>query len=109
MSAANTDTTVTRVRHPWALVFVLGLALCLNFFDRGNLAVAAPILAPEFGLSQWQLGILLSAFFWTYAVSLIGAGWLVDRLEVRWLYAAGVLVWAVATFSTAAVTSFSAL
>jgi MFS family permease len=101
--------TVTPVRYAWGIVLLLCLALCVNFFLRGNLAVAAPVLVPEFGLSPWQLGILLSAFFWTYSVSLIGAGWLVDRVEVRWVYAAGFLVWSLATLATALVGSFAAL
>ncbi len=101
--------TAPRVRHPWGLVLLLVLGMCVAFFDRGNLAVAAPVLSTELGLSPWALGLLLSAFFWTYSVSLIGAGWLVDRIEVRWVYAAGFLLWSVATLSTAVVSSFAGL
>src|ERR1017187_136411 len=107
-STINTA-VVKSARHAWGLVILLCLALCVNFFLRGNLAVAAPVITPEFSLSQWELGVLLSAFFWTYSISLIGAGWLVDRIEVRWVYAAGFLVWSVSTISTAFVTSFGAL
>lgn len=105
MTAAAT----TRERPPWGLVVLLVAAMIISFFDRGNLAVAAPVLAPEMGLSTWALGLLLSAFFWTYAVSQIGAGWLVDRIEVRWVYAGGFLLWSLATFSTGLVTSFGGL
>jgi MFS family permease len=83
--------------------------MVVSFFDRGNLAVAAPVLAPELGLSTWGVGVLLSAFFWTYAVFQIGAGWLVDRAEVRWVYAAGFLLWSAATLGTAFVESFAGL
>ena len=83
--------------------------MIVSFFDRGNLAVAAPVLAPQLGLPPWDLGLLLSAFFWTYAVSQIAAGWLVDRVEVRWVYAGGFLLWSLATLSTAAVGTFSGL
>jgi ACS family D-galactonate transporter-like MFS transporter len=99
----------TSVRIPWGLVALLVFAMAVSFFDRGNLAVAAPILAPEFGLSTWSVGLLLSAFFWTYAVSQIGAGWLVDRVEVRSVYAAGFLLWTLATLGTAFVGSFAGL
>src|SRR4249919_2267770 len=105
MTAAAT----TRERPPWGLVVLLVAAMIISFFDRGNLAVAAPVLAPEMGLSTWALGLLLSAFFWTYVVSQIGAGWLVDRIEVRWVYAGGFLLWSLATFSTGLVTSFGGL
>jgi len=55
------------------------------------------------------MGVLLSAFFWTYSASLIGAGWLVDQIEVRWIYALGFLLWCTATLSTSLATSFTAL
>ncbi len=96
-------------KHPWGLVLLLVAAMIVSFFDRGNLAVAAPIMAPELGLSTWSLGLLLSAFFWTYAVSQIGAGWLSDRVEVRWVYAGAFLLWSAATLSTAFMTTFTGL
>lgn len=102
-------TTATARRLPWGLVVLLMIAMVVSFFDRGNLAVAAPILAPEMGLSTWRVGLLLSAFFWTYAASQIGAGWLVDRIEVRWVYAAGFLLWSLATLGTAFVGTFGGL
>ncbi len=96
-------------RAPWGLVVLLVVAMVISFFDRGNLAVAAPVLAPELGLSTWALGLLLSAFFWTYAACQIVAGWLVDRVEVKWVYAAGFLLWSSATLSSALVGSFTGL
>ena len=47
------------------LIVLLALAVLINYVDRGNLAVAAPILTRELALTNSQLGILLSAFFWT--------------------------------------------
>ncbi len=43
------------------------LAICsvINYVDRGNLSIAAPLLKDELRISATQLGILLSAFFWT--------------------------------------------
>jgi ACS family D-galactonate transporter-like MFS transporter len=99
----------TRDQVPWGLVSLLVAAMVVSFFDRGNLAVSAPILAPELGISPWGVGVLLSAFFWTYAVGQIGAGWLVDRAEVRWVYAGGFLLWSLATLGTAFVASFGGL
>lgn len=81
--------------------------MCISFFDRGNLAVAAPVIAPELNLSPWSLGLLLSAFFWTYSICQIGAGWLVDRVEVHVVYTAAFLIWSFATLSTALVSSFA--
>ena len=61
------------------------LAICalLNYVDRGNLSIAAPLLKDELHISVTQLGILLSAFFWTYTAMQFVSGWLVDRFEVN--------------------------
>ncbi|HTT66057.1 MAG TPA: MFS transporter [Bryobacteraceae bacterium] len=93
----------------WVLLALLVGAMVVSFFDRGNLAVSAPVLAPDLGLSSWQLGLLLSSFFWTYAACQILAGWLADRVEVRWIYAGGFLLWSAATLSTAAMASFAGI
>jgi hypothetical protein len=44
-----------------------------------RLDVAAPVLAPELGLSPWAPGLLLSAFLWTCAAGQIGAGWIITK------------------------------
>ena len=51
----------------------------LNYVDRANLSVGATDIQSELDLSNYYLGKLLSAFFWTYATFqlLIIAGWLV--------------------------------
>ena len=99
----------TEVRRPWGLVVLLVAAMTISFFDRGNLAVAAPVLAADIGLSPWSLGLLLSAFYWTYAACQLLAGWLADRFEVRLVYAAGFLLWSLATLSTSFAASFAGL
>jgi MFS transporter, ACS family, D-galactonate transporter len=64
-------------------VFVLlCISVWLNYVDRGALGVAAPVLRPELGLDNVQMGILLSAFFWTYSLLQPIGGLLVDRLAL---------------------------
>jgi ACS family D-galactonate transporter-like MFS transporter len=91
------------------VLFLLGLSVFINYIDRANLSVAAPLLQDELGLSHAQLGILLSAFFWTYASMQLLAGWLVDRFDVKWVLAIGFLVWSAATAFTGALHAFMAL
>jgi len=50
-----------------AVLILLGLSIFINYIDRGNLSIAAPMLKDELGISASQLGFLLSALFWTYA------------------------------------------
>ena len=86
------------------LLVLLVVAVGINYIDRGTLSVAKPDLSKEFQLDDTQMGFLFSAFFWSYALFQIVAGWLVDRYDVKWVYAIGFLVWSV---STAAMGIFS--
>jgi len=90
------------------IVFLLALSVFINYIDRSNLSIAAPLLKDELGLSDSQLGSLLSVFFWTYGCMQIPAGWLVDRFEVKWVFAAGFFVWSAATAVTGFVHVFAA-
>jgi len=91
------------------VVFLLGLSVFINYIDRSNLSIAAPLLKDELGLSASQLGTLLSAFFWTYGLMQVPAGWLVDHFDVKWVFAAGFFVWSVATAITGTLHGFLAL
>jgi ACS family D-galactonate transporter-like MFS transporter len=88
---------------------LLGISVFINYIDRGNLSIAAPMLKDELGLSGSQLGILLSAFFWTYACLQPVTGWLVDRLNVNWVIAGGFFLWSSATALTGIIHAFSTL
>src|SRR5277367_3646080 len=91
------------------VLVLLWISVFLNYIDRSNLSIAAPLLKRELGLSATQLGILLSAFFWTYASLQVPAGWLVDRFEVKWVFACGFLIWSSATAVTGLLHGFAAL
>ena len=80
-----------------ALVILLGAAVFLNYVDRGAIAVAAPLMKGELGLSATEFGTAVSAFFWIYAPVQLFAGWLCDRFSVYRLMAIGVIVWAAST------------
>jgi MFS family permease len=101
-----------RTRIPGKLLIVivlLAISVFINYIDRGNLSIAAPMLKDELGISAAQLGVLLSAFFWTYACLHLFYGWLVDRLNVNWIFAGAFLLWSAATAATGLVHTFAAL
>jgi ACS family D-galactonate transporter-like MFS transporter len=52
----------------WTIVLLLVLSVIINYIDRSNLSLAIPLIQRQFALSPLQLGSLLSAFFWTYAL-----------------------------------------
>jgi ACS family D-galactonate transporter-like MFS transporter len=91
------------------VAMLLSISVLINYVDRGTLSIAAPILKDDLQLSPSQLGVLLSSFFWTYATFQILSGWLVDRFEVNWVLAMGVLVWSAATLTTGLVRGFTLL
>jgi ACS family D-galactonate transporter-like MFS transporter len=91
------------------VLVLLTLSVLINYIDRSNLSIAAPLLKDELGLSASQLGTLLSAFFWTYALMQTSAGWLVDRFDVKWVFAAGFFLWSASTAVTGLLHGFIAL
>jgi len=99
--------------HPYPrmnrVLFLLGLSVLINYIDRSNLSIAAPLIKDELGISGSQLGTLLSAFFYTYALLQIPAGWLVDRFDVKWVFALGLFIWSAATAVTGVLHGFVAL
>jgi len=88
---------------------LLVVSVFINYVDRGNLSIAAPLLKNELALSASRLGILLSAFFWTYTLFLFICGWFVDRFDVNRVLAVGFLVWSLATAATGLVRGFTML
>ncbi len=91
------------------LAVLLALSIFINYIDRGNLAIAAPLIKDDLGLSYSQLGVLLASFFYTYAIFQIVSGWLVDRFPVNWVLALGIVLWSAATFGTGLVGGFKLL
>lgn len=91
------------------VVALLALCVFINYVDRGNLATASPLMQDELRLSNTQIGILLSAFFWTYVPGQILSGWLAEKINAYRTLALGLAIWSTATAATGLVSGFSAL
>ena len=81
----------------WTLLALVFLGILISYVDRGNLSIAAEAIMRDFHISPGSMGVLLSAFFWTYALFQIPAGLIVDKLGIRMVYAAGFLIWSLAS------------
>ncbi|GAC1640863.1 MAG: MFS transporter [Candidatus Acidiferrum sp.] len=90
-------------------VILLHFAILINYIDRTNLSIAAPTLKNELHLSPAQLGMLFSAFFYTYSACLFVIGWFTDRFNVNYVLGAGFLLWSGATAATGVVRGFTLL
>src|SRR5712692_2877025 len=103
---ANPAIAVTGVRERsmrWPVVGLLTAGVIIAYVDRINLSSALPEMRRVFSFSAESAGILLSAFFWSYTLLQIPAGWLVDRFGVKWPYTFAFLFWSVISASTALV------
>jgi MFS family permease len=75
----------------------MALLLFINYVDRGTLSTAAHSVQGDLGLNYAQMGILLSAFSWTYTWTQIPVGWLAERYGAHRILAGGLILWASAT------------
>jgi MFS family permease len=91
------------------MVSLLVVSVAINYIDRSNLSIAAPTLKEEMGLSPKQLGLLLSSFFWSYALCQIVSGWVVDRWNVNVVMITGFVLWSGATAATGWAVGFGML
>ncbi|AUT65992.1 MFS transporter [Paraburkholderia terrae] len=85
------------------LLMVSGI---VNYLDRGTLAVANPLIRHDLGLSLGEMGLLLSAFSWSYALFQLPVGGLVDRVGPRKLLGIGLIVWSLAQAAGGFVSTF---
>jgi MFS transporter, ACS family, D-galactonate transporter len=77
----------------WRIFFLMLLLVTINYVDRASLSVALPTISAEFHLEPAMQGVLLSAFFWTYAAMQIPGGLLADWLRPRRVIAGCTVIW----------------
>ncbi len=101
----NASPRTRRLRS--TVVALLVIAGSVNYFDRAALAVGNPEIRAELGLSYSEMGLLLSAFAWSYGLAQIPAGVLVDRFGPRRTLGFGMIVWSLAQLAAGVVTSLN--
>jgi MFS transporter, ACS family, D-galactonate transporter len=98
-----------RSRVRWIIVGLCFAGLTINYVDRANLSVALPKMSHDLGFGPGVEGLVLAAFFASYAVFQLPIGHLVDRVGARVMFAVAGLWWSVFTAATALVNSVVAL
>jgi len=94
---ASTGIAARPSRVRLLILALLTLGTLINYLDRTVISVAAPLMTKELGLDAVTLGIVFSAFSWTYAAAQIPGGILLDRIGVRITYFLSVTIWSVFT------------
>lgn len=81
----------------WLIGTLLMVGTAISYVDRTNISVALPYIEDDLHISSQMSGILLAAFFWTYAPGQISGGWLADRIGPRLAAGAAVVWWGLFT------------
>ncbi|HTX38564.1 MAG TPA: MFS transporter [Bryobacteraceae bacterium] len=98
MSAPTALTGTPRpTRTRFVVLTLLFVSVVINYLDRANLSIAAPLLGKELGIDSIRMGLVFSAFGWSYVFCQVPGGWLVDRIAPRKLYGVLIALWSVAT------------
>jgi len=93
--AVTTETAISNTRR-WGIVGLLFAASLVNYLDRATLSVALPLISVSLNLAAASKGLLLSAFFFSYALMQVPVGWCVDRYNLRWIYSGLFALWSLA-------------
>ena len=93
----------------WWLLALLFTGMLFGYAQRGAFSVAAPFMSGDLGLTKAGIGVLLSAFFWSYSFMQVPAGWTVDRVGVRRAYSLGFVFWSLASALTGFASNLAAL
>ena len=82
----------------WTIVLLLFLFMVINFADKAVIGLAAVPIMQELRLTPKQFGLIGSSFFLLFSLSAILTGFVVNRLQTRWVLLAMGLVWALIQF-----------
>lgn len=102
--------TGPRTRARWVPILALiAIGTTINYLDRTVLGIAAPSLTKDLGLDPKQMGLVFSAFSWSYALLQIPGGIFLDRYGTRVTYFIAIFFWSLFTAVMGAVRGLNAL
>ena len=93
----NPSGSARPTRTRFVVLALLAVGTMINYLDRTVLGIAAPSLTQELGLSAAVMGLVFSAFSWTYAAAQIPGGIFLDRFGSRLTYFLSVSIWSLFT------------
>ncbi|QGZ64808.1 MFS transporter [Paraburkholderia acidisoli] len=99
----------SRSRVRWWVAGLMWAAIAINYIDRTVLSAAAPRIQSQFHLSAVEMGVVMSAFFWSYALLQLPAGFLADRFGQKKVLGFAVVWWSLATAVTGLANGFKSL
>jgi MFS family permease len=107
--SGETMTTLPTPKGAWKITFLLFLFMLVNFADKIVVGLAGVPIMTELKLEPEQFGTLGSSFFLLFSISAIVVGFIVNRVETRWVLLALALVWSLAQFPMVGTVGFTTL
>jgi ACS family D-galactonate transporter-like MFS transporter len=108
VAAGSSAARRTNVR--WVPILALvAIGTAINYLDRTVLGVAAPYLTKDLGLTPTQMGLVFSAFSWSYALLQIPGGIFLDKFGTRFTYFIAIAFWSLFTALMGVVSSLKGL
>jgi predicted MFS family arabinose efflux permease len=105
-SPAVVKAPTKRVRIRWVFIALIVCAGIVNYIDRNTLSIGNTTIAADLDLNTIEMGLLLSAFSWPYAIANLPAGYLVDKYGAKTMFAWAAALWSIVTMLTALVRNF---
>jgi ACS family D-galactonate transporter-like MFS transporter len=93
VSAVEATDTLKRTGVRWKIFLLMLFLVSVNYIDRASLSVAMPLISKEFNIDPALQGLILSSFFWTYALMQVPGGMLADRFKPRIVIASATVFW----------------
>ena len=79
--------------YRWTICTLLFFATTVNYLDRQVLSILKPVLEKEFDWSNSDYANIASVFQFVYAICMLFAGRIIDRLGTKWGYAWAIIIW----------------
>lgn len=109
LAAAPTEGALRRSKARYRILGLLAVGTMINYLDRTVLGIAAPQLTKELGINAALMGLLFSAFSWSYVVAQIPGGVFLDRFGSKLTYYLAMTFWSLCTLVQGFVGSVGAL
>jgi MFS transporter, ACS family, D-galactonate transporter len=93
----------------WKITFLLFLFMVVNFADKIVVGLAGVPIMNDLKLDAGQFGELGSSFFLLFSISAIIVGFIVNRVQTRWVLLAMAIIWSLAQFPMVGTVSFTTL
>lgn len=86
-----------KTRTRFMILALISGGTMINYLDRSVMGIAAPSISADLGLNAAMMGLIFSAFSWTYAAAQIPGGILIDRLGTKLTYWLALTLWSLFT------------